>query len=415
MTNRSFHGRRSRSRLAVAVLGACAVLLAGSAAQGASAADRVRVTRHTTLAPGVTYEEFSAQEAGGTARGYVLVADLTNHHVSADLLTPGTVARPEAVSDLADSQGAVGGVNADFFDNSETQHPGVEPTSAAVGPAIGRGVMYKAAVPDGQRFGPAMPPGDSTRDVIGVGEDRVARLDRLTLSGSVSAAGRTIALRGLNQYALPVGGVGAYTSLWGSASRERAVCGTDTERGAGCTNETYEVTVRQGRVVSVSDSPGSGTIARGTVELVGREGGATALRALRVGERVTVSDRLTGAGGSPLRFAVGGFPLLRDGTPLSGLDNRTTAIRTSAGFASGGHRFYLMALDGGSGHGIGLTVAELASLMRALGASSAVDLDGGGSSTLVARQPHAAEVTVVNHPSDGAERPVPEGIGIFSR
>ena len=39
-----------------------------------------------------------------------------------------------------------------------------------------------------------------------------------------------VPLGGLNQYALPVGGVGAYTSRWGTASRARATCGTDTVR-----------------------------------------------------------------------------------------------------------------------------------------------------------------------------------------
>ncbi len=52
--------------------------------------------------------------------------------------------------------------------------------------------------------------------------------------------------------------------------------------------------------------------------------------------------------------------------------------------------------------------------MRELGSVDAFSLDGGGSSTLVARAPGAATVSVRNHPSDGAERPVPNGIGIFA-
>jgi exopolysaccharide biosynthesis protein len=52
--------------------------------------------------------------------------------------------------------------------------------------------------------------------------------------------------------------------------------------------------------------------------------------------------------------------------------------------------------------------------MRDLGATGAVNLDGGGSSTLVSRAPGASRVAVRNHPSGGAERPVPNGIGVFS-
>jgi hypothetical protein len=49
-----------------------------------------------------------------------------------------------------------------------------------------------------------------------------------------------------------------------------------------------------------------------------------------------------------------------------------------------------------------------------MGADDAVNLDGGGSTTLVARDPGAAAVTVRNHPSGGAERPVANAIGVFA-
>ncbi len=415
MTNRRSRTRRCRTGLALTVLTACGCLVAAAGTGHASADDRIRIEGSTTLAPGVRYQDFSLPVAAGTAYGHLLIADLTDPHVSVDLLTPGSVSAREAVSRMADDQAAVGGVNADFFDNNEAQHPGVTATGAAVGPAVGGGEQLKAAVPGGQRFGPALPPGTSTRDVIAVGADGVARLDRLSLTGAVTAAGQTIALGGFNQYAVPVGGVGAYTSRWGSADRQRAVCGTDTRRAAPCSEDTYEVTVRQGTVSSVSDEPGYGSVAAGTVVLVGREGGAAALRRLRVGESVTVTERLTGAAAGPPRFAVGGYPVLRDGRPLAGLDGFTTAIRTSAGFGSQGHQFYLMALDGADGSGTGMTVAEVADLMSNLGADSAVNLDGGGSATLVARGPGERRVTVRNHPSDRSERLVPEGIGVFSR
>lgn len=53
--------------------------------------------------------------------------------------------------------------------------------------------------------------------------------------------------------------------------------------------------------------------------------------------------------------------------------------------------------------------------MKDLGSAEAFNLDGGGSSALVARAPGASAVTVRNHPSDGAERAVPNGIGVFTK
>ena len=55
----------------------------------------------------------------------------------------------------------------------------------------------------------------------------------------------------------------------------------------------------------------------------------------------------------------------------------------------------------------GLTLNELAEYMVKLGASEAMNFDGGGSSEMVLNK------KVVNKPSDGSERPVRAGLGLF--
>jgi hypothetical protein len=410
--------RTGRLRTALTVFAAWSTL-AGAALVGAapaSGAPSGGTPGFSRLAPGVKYTEFDIPAAKGVAHAHVLSVDLRDPRVRVDLLQPGAVAARATVSRLADAQGAVAGVNGDFFNITETQHPGVEATGAPVGPAIANGRTLKAAVPDGQRFGPALPPGTSTKDVLGVGTDRRARLDSLALDGSVATDETSLPLGGLNQYALPVGSVGAFTSDWGSASRVRATCGTDTDRAAPCSADTYEVTVQDGQVVSSADTPGSGPIASDTTVLVGREAGAQQLRKLSLGERVMVRHRLVAAASKiPYQFVVGGYPVLRGGQPLAGLDNATSAVRTAAGISDGGERLLLLALDGAAEFRSGLTIAEVADAMRQLGSVDAFSLDGGGSSTLTAREPGSTTATVRNHPSGGAERPVPNGIGVFSR
>ncbi|AYN42581.1 phosphodiester glycosidase family protein [Streptomyces dangxiongensis] len=385
-------------------------MLAGTASAVAAADPAGR-----RIAPGVTYRQFDIDARAGTARAHLLTVDLANPHVRVDLLYPGAVAARATVSRLADSAGAVGGVNGDFFHVTETQHPGVQATGASVGPAVAAGQALKAAVPEGQRFGPALPSGTTTQDVFGVGMDRRARLDRLSLAGTVGTPDGRLALKGLNQYALPVNSVGAFTAKWGSASRARAVCGTDTQRSAPCSDDTYEVQVRAGRVASVSGAPGSGAIPADTTVLVGREEGARKLRTLSVGDPVEVTHRLVAAAsGVPYTFAIGGFPVLRGGAPPAGLDDVTSAVRTVVGYKGAGQQLLLLALDGSADYRGGLTVAEEADTMRSLGASDAFNLDGGGSTELVTRAMGADAVSVRNHPSGGAERPVPNGIGVFS-
>ncbi|MFE2628225.1 phosphodiester glycosidase family protein, partial [Streptomyces sp. NPDC059374] len=337
----TLHRTRSGTARAALTLLTAFGALAGAALTGAAPAGAVQ--RGTRIAPGVVYDEFDIAAARGTAHAHVLTVDLRERRVRLGLLHPGAVAARAPVSRQAAALGAVAGVNGDFFNISETQHPGVQATGASVGPAIARGRVLKGAVPDGQRFGPALPPGTSTADVFGVGTDRRARLDRLRLTGSVRTPEGVLPLRGLNQYALPVGSVGAFTAAWGSASRVRATCGTDTDRAAPCSTDTYEVTVRRGRVVAASDTPGGGPVAAGTTVLVGREEGARRLRKFFVGVRVTVRHRLVAAASRvPYRFALGGYPVLSGGRPLPGLDDPTWG-------GGGGGR----GAGGGRGRGLG--------------------------------------------------------------
>ncbi|WP_329280117.1 phosphodiester glycosidase family protein [Streptomyces sp. NBC_01451] len=405
-------GRFRTGRAAVSLLAVLGTL-AGAALTGAAPASGA--PRAAQIAPGVRYAQFDIVAARGVTHAHLLSVDLGNARVRVNLLYAGAVAARAAVSRLADAKGAVAGVNGDFFNISEVQHPGVAATGASVGPAIASGTVLKSAVPNGQRFGPSMPPGVTTGAVLGVGTDRKARLDNLALSGSVGTPVGRFTLGGLNQYALPVGSIGAFTPAWGSVSRARAVCGTDTDRAAPCSTDTYEVTVRRGKVVRTADSPGGGAIATDTTVLVGREAGARQLRKLPVGAPVTVRSRLVSATSRiPYRFALGGYPVLKGGRPLTGLDNNTAAVRTAAGIANGGRKLLLLAVDGAPEYRSGLTVAEVATTMRKLGSVDAFNLDGGGSTTFVARAPGASRVTVRNHPTGGAERAVPNGIGVFS-
>jgi len=380
------------------VLTVCAALVGGALTGTPSEA---------AVARGVTYRQYDVEGAAGTAHVHVLSVDLRLARLG--LLYPGVVAGRAPVSQLADAQGAFAGVNGDFFNITEAQHPGVPATGASVGPAVADGEFLKGAVPDGQRFGPTPPPGTNTRDVIGVGLDDRARLGTLPFSATTDTG---LTLSGLNQYALPRDSVGAFTSRWGNTSRTRATCGTDTDRAAPCAKDTYEVSVRGDRVTATSPTPGSGPIAPGTTVLLGREKGARQLRALTKGQHLSVSYPF-GVRHPGFRFALGGYPILRRGTPLPGLDHTTSAVRTAIGVSDGGWHVYLLALDGAPQYRTGLTMAELAEVLRDLGAREGFCLDGGGSTTMVTRAPGDSRATALNHPSGGAERPVPNGVGVF--
>ncbi|MCI4062412.1 phosphodiester glycosidase family protein [Micromonospora sp. R77] len=105
--------------------------------------------------------------------------------------------------------------------------------------------------------------------------------------------------------------------------------------------------------------------------------------------------------------------LVRDGV-VQPIADATLAPRTSVGFTADGRKMIMMTVDGRQVDSRGVTQTELGRMMVELGAYTALNLDGGGSSTLLAREPGAATVQVENSPSDGSERPVPNGLAIYA-
>jgi len=121
--------------------------------------------------------------------------------------------------------------------------------------------------------------------------------------------------------------------------------------------------------------------------------------ALQPGDTITITASLT-PDLSSAQAAVSGDPLLMaKGQILPGLDNTNRAPRTAVGF--NGTRCWLVVVDGRQPElSVGMSHRELAELMQRLGCTDAVNLDGGGSSTLW------YQGQVMNSPSDKRPRPV---------
>lgn len=122
--------------------------------------------------------------------------------------------------------------------------------------------------------------------------------------------------------------------------------------------------------------------------------------------------------------AVGGRPVLvRDSAIAGDVDTfgqasfRERNPRTAAGIARNGKRLILVVVDGREYENAGMTLRETADLMLALGARDAINLDGGGSTTMVFADPDSSgKLRVANHPSDKeGERTVGDALAIVRR
>lgn len=108
----------------------------------------------------------------------------------------------------------------------------------------------------------------------------------------------------------------------------------------------------------------------------------------------------------------GGPLLLRDGVPIL-LKEGARAPRTAAGLNAAGTKLVLLVLDGRRpGVAEGMTLAELTREMIHLGCWQALNLDGGGSSLMAVRDAKTGGMVILNHPTDGHERPVASVLGI---
>ena len=96
--------------------------------------------------------------------------------------------------------------------------------------------------------------------------------------------------------------------------------------------------------------------------------------------------------------------------------SRTRHPRTAVGIADGGKTLVLVVVDGRrAGEAAGMSLIELGDLMRGLGCQDALNLDGGGSSEMLLRDPQKGELVVLNRPSDGRERAVANVLGVSIR
>jgi exopolysaccharide biosynthesis protein len=98
-------------------------------------------------------------------------------------------------------------------------------------------------------------------------------------------------------------------------------------------------------------------------------------------------------------FVVGGSHILVAGGSQPAITPDKRHPRTAIGVDAAGF-LYLLVVDGRTEKSVGMTLPELQVYVAQMGLTNAINLDGGGSSTLVLRG------TLMNVPSDGKERPV---------
>lgn len=118
---------------------------------------------------------------------------------------------------------------------------------------------------------------------------------------------------------------------------------------------------------------------------------------------------LTAAPAGARQIVGGGSMVLMKGKVVIGPD--AAAPRTGVGVDAAGTKLVLLVIDGRqASYSAGVSQRQLGEELLKLGCSEGLNLDGGGSSTLVMRDDESGQWRIINHPSDGHDAPMPMSV-----
>ena len=388
-----------RERLRLALLLTALLLIAPGAARGAIVAD-YQQTGAEVVVSGVSHAWGTSQTDLATQKINVLQVAHDATDVDFDLGLPmGQVNARQRTSGQAQAASAPGhrvvaAVNGDFWQtqkNPSVYAPAglnikdgelIAGGTAADRAALGFSPAGAALIGDPTLQVNVTLPGDVTVPAAGV--NRVRQLDQLIV----------------------------YTPRFGAST------GTDSTgveiRLTGATlpmtsHGTYATTVAQ-----VLPNAGDTPIGAGNLILSASGAAMPALAALQVGDAVTIATDIDAAWQNAVTVVGGSLLYTPDMTPdfsdpKYGLPNP----RTAAGITAAGD-VLLVTIDGRSETSGGLIMTDLVALMRSLGAVSAINLDGGGSTTMVVDPDGDGPLAVANSPSQTYERRVNTTLQVVS-
>ncbi|MGI6623482.1 MAG: phosphodiester glycosidase family protein [Acetivibrionales bacterium] len=135
----------------------------------------------------------------------------------------------------------------------------------------------------------------------------------------------------------------------------------------------------------------------------------------RIGDELTFTFRDVENKWANVDQAVGGDKILiNNGAIVSGLSTTNYSPSTAVGVKADGEVVFFQ-VDGRSTLSQGVSSMETAQFLLKAGCVKAIQLDGGGSSAIIARMPGHSSPGLLNNPSDGSERANSNGLLLVSK
>ncbi|PYY29557.1 Copper amine oxidase domain-containing protein [Paenibacillus illinoisensis] len=341
----------------------------------------------------------------------VIQVDLQNPYVKLDVMTGkgGNLNSKQSTGGMAKENDAVAAVNGDYFNVSGELAP--------IGGQVSDGVLIST-------------PSELTgMYALTVTKDGKPMIDEYSFDGTVKADdGSTFALRGINKedYTVESGSVKyshansmyIYTPAWTSTKRPNDPSTTPTE-----------VLVQNGVITQISDKKALDMTVPEDGYILRAHGTAATwiMTHLSVGQTLNADYKLvaktTGQSVDPsnLDMMIGGHTILVNGGKAATFsrDIASSGIggiraRTAVGYSQDGRYVYIIAAEKNSSSS-GMSLTELQSFMTSIGVWKGMNLDGGGSTTMVTRPLGEENASLTFNTEYGTEqRQVVNTLGVFS-
>ena len=368
---------------------------------------------HAKVGPGTTQTTLYL-EGPVKLRVFYLTVDLTDPTVKIrTVCARDRVAGSETVSAMAKRKTQPGaqyfcGVNGDFWITSGNAANGETKVGSPIGACIVDGEFIRTSN-HSQQFA--------------ISAESIPMVGRANFyGGTATCNGKKTGFKGVNEYSRS-NGITVYTHLYYGVTNQ-------TDRAGKCAEVTAKLVEGEsfavGRtckfeITGTATTDGNSTIPAngyvlhgyGNTAAEGMVGAVDFVNGLKIGDIVTLNAdvKIDGHSFVPEQMISGNPRILGDGQILDSESERADAVarhpRTCLGYTADKKKMIMMVIDGRSGVSAGLRTSGCAAIMKYAGASDAINVDGGGSSTC-----YTSALGVLNHPSDGKERA--DGNAIFA-
>lgn len=343
------------------------------------------------MSPGVKYLEYSTSSPA--RKIFVLEVSLTEPTIDLEVAKSGNKinANPESVSTMFNNNDTFvyhdvsGGVNADFFTiNSTYKNP--------INVLVNKGeIMWNYA---------------SSRSVFGITANRTPFITninenyKLTVGSNDYTINRINRDRGANELVL-------YNRFIGSTTQTSTGSGVEVKIVPVDGKDAWKANgAVQCKVLAKETNVGNMSFANGEAVLSATGTKTSSISSLNVNDIITLNLNVSSSPSDIKELTGGRAKLVNNGTDYSvqGAINEgdsngaSREPRTAVGYTQDNKKVYLVVVDGRTTTSAGMTFSEMADFLIYLGCYQGLNLDGGGSSTLVGNG------VLKNAPSGGTER-----------